>query len=143
MNKYRDIMDKTRPVSAKHPPMAAAQRAKLFVPFSALRGYEEAIASCGDFFIFPSEPAEEKQKELDGKIRLLRSCLLSDIPAPVSVTVFRYKNRGKGCYATLCGQVTDINISMQQLFLNGKPIPFTAIHELEGAVFANNESATL
>ncbi|MBR6029529.1 MAG: hypothetical protein IKP40_10615 [Clostridia bacterium] len=46
---YEDIRSKERPVhegddfSRKHPPMARADRAKIFMPFAALRGFEDTL----------------------------------------------------------------------------------------------------
>ena len=47
--KYKDIIDKSRPqhdedeFEARHPRMPREARAKIFAPFAALKGYEEAI----------------------------------------------------------------------------------------------------
>ena len=52
--KYRDIIDKERPVhdgdefEARHPKMPREARAKIFAPFAALKGYEEAIDDTAD-----------------------------------------------------------------------------------------------
>lgn len=46
---YEDIIDKKRPVhdnddfSIRHPKMSQEDRAKIFAPFAALKGYEEAL----------------------------------------------------------------------------------------------------
>ena len=46
---YKDIIDKELPVhdgdefEARHPKMSRENRAKIFAPFAALKGYEEAI----------------------------------------------------------------------------------------------------
>jgi hypothetical protein len=46
---YKDIIDKSRPqhngdeFEARHPHMPREARAKIFAPFAALKGYEEAI----------------------------------------------------------------------------------------------------
>jgi len=46
---YKDIINKERPVhdgdefEARHPKMTRENRAKIFAPFAALKGYEEAI----------------------------------------------------------------------------------------------------
>lgn len=44
---YDDIIDLEYPLKqhdrVKHPPMPIADRAKIFSPFAALKGYEEAI----------------------------------------------------------------------------------------------------
>lgn len=51
---YNDILHMKYPLathdSVKYPPMPKAERAKIFAPFAALQGFEEAI--------------REKQKEL-------------------------------------------------------------------------------
>lgn len=48
-SRYEDIIGLPYPPKdrdmAKHPPMSAADRAKIFAPFAALKGYEEAIAA--------------------------------------------------------------------------------------------------
>ena len=40
---YEDIIERERPVSKKHRPMPAANRAAQFSPFAALSGYDDAI----------------------------------------------------------------------------------------------------
>ena len=46
--KYADILHGSRPEpSYKHPRMALSNRAKIFSPFAALRGYEEEITEEG------------------------------------------------------------------------------------------------
>jgi len=49
--KYADILHKSRPVSeeslCKHPRMTLENRAKIFSPFAALRGYEQKIETEG------------------------------------------------------------------------------------------------
>ncbi len=46
---YKDIINKSRPehngddFEARHPRMSQENRAKIFAPFAALKGYEEAI----------------------------------------------------------------------------------------------------
>lgn len=46
--KYADILEKSRPQSEeslrRHPRMSLANRAKIFSPFAAVRGYDEPIA---------------------------------------------------------------------------------------------------
>ena len=51
---YKDIINKERPIhqgdefEARHPHMSRENRAKIFAPFAALKGYEEAIDSASD-----------------------------------------------------------------------------------------------
>ena len=49
--RYRTVYEKGKPVhgkldlfSIKHPPMELSRRAKIFSPFDALKGFDEAIA---------------------------------------------------------------------------------------------------
>ena len=46
MNKYEDIVNLSRPVSS-HPKMSIENRAKIFIPFAALTGYNESILEEG------------------------------------------------------------------------------------------------
>ena len=41
--KYVDIINQSRPVSSKHPPMSMLNRAAQFSPFAALTGYDSAV----------------------------------------------------------------------------------------------------
>ena len=50
--RYRKVLEKGKPVHnkdddfyIKHPPMDLSRRAKIFSPFDALKGYDEAIAA--------------------------------------------------------------------------------------------------
>lgn len=48
VRKYADILGKSRPEpSARHPRMPVANRAKIFSPFAALRGFDDEIAGEG------------------------------------------------------------------------------------------------
>lgn len=53
MSKYDDIINKERPIhdgdefEARHPKMPREARAKIFAPFAALKGHNEAIDSTG------------------------------------------------------------------------------------------------
>ena len=48
-NRYADIIDRERPrhhaddFSRRHPPMPLEERAKIFLPFAALKGYEQKV----------------------------------------------------------------------------------------------------
>ena len=71
--KYADLLPLSRPEPIK-PRMTAQNRAKIFSPFAALRGYEDEIASEGkDHLKGKRIELSEEQKELLGsRIRLLR-----------------------------------------------------------------------
>ena len=47
MGEYDDLLYLPHPVSRKHPPMSAMDRAAQFSPFSALTGYEAVLQEAG------------------------------------------------------------------------------------------------
>ncbi len=57
--------------SLKHPPMQLSQRAKIFSPFSALKGFEENIDAKRRLYVAKRELNEEEQAALDTVLRYL------------------------------------------------------------------------
>ena len=51
--------------SLRHPPMQLSQRAKIFSPFAALRGFEEAIDDKRKLYVEKRELSEEEQAALN------------------------------------------------------------------------------
>ena len=76
MTGYQDILYSKRPIS-RHPRMALTDRAKIFAPFAALRGFEISILTTEqDRVLAPRLTiAQERMEELD---RLLRSLTPQD-----------------------------------------------------------------
>ena len=69
--KYADILHGSRPEpSYRHPRMTLSNRAKIFSPFSALRGYEEEIAAEGEehLKVTKIELSEEDKGKLSDKL---------------------------------------------------------------------------
>ncbi len=64
MGRYDDILNMSRPRSYRQP-MEIANRAKIFMPFAALKGYEEAIGEQQKLVISRAETiAKEPTGEL-------------------------------------------------------------------------------
>lgn len=98
---YRDILflgrplhDKYDPFLIEHPPMPASRWAKIYAPFDALRGFQEAIASKQVLYENRHEPDVDGYAELDQQIRLLKTL----VPGPgaarqnrVKVSITYYK----------------------------------------------------
>ena len=118
--KYADILHKSRPEpSFKHPRMALSNRAKIFSPFAALRGYEEEIA-------------EEKWKQTRVTKRTLseeESAELSDrllqVKKSMTVTVRYFKEDVEhpaipplGIYETVTGKVDMVDPTFRQIELH-------------------------
>lgn len=77
--RYRDVSRKGRPVHApmdafsiRHPAMPLSRRAKIFSPFDALEGFNEAIASKDIIYVPKKILSEDERAELDRKVLLLR-----------------------------------------------------------------------
>ena len=70
--KYKNAFHRERPehglrddFSLRHPKMELGQRAKIFSPFSALRGFEEAIESKLETYVSKKELTEEDQMRIN------------------------------------------------------------------------------
>ena len=77
--RYRDVFLKGKPqhdrfdsFRAKHPSMDVGRRAKLFSPFDALKGFNEAIASKNVLYRDRIELSEEDRKEIDRRLHILK-----------------------------------------------------------------------
>lgn len=62
MGRYDDILNMPRPKSGREP-MDVANRAKIFMPFAALKGYEEAIGEQQKLVIERAETIEKEPVE--------------------------------------------------------------------------------
>ena len=117
MGKYDDILHMERPAS-KHPKMDLTNRAKLFSPFSALRGFDIAVLT--------------KQKEN----ALVERAWLSEDMREVTVTYFCLRKAigdyEIGEYVTETDVVEEVDELAQALVLPGTFIPFTDIYDLQG-----------
>ena len=73
--RYREILlkgkpkhDKTDAFRIRHPSMDVGRRAKIFAPFDALRGFNEAVASKDVLYEHKRELNEEDQAELNRRL---------------------------------------------------------------------------
>ena len=76
---YLDVFLKGKPKHQKyddfwrkHPPMPVSRRAKIFAPFNALAGFDEAIASKLVDYEPRRELAEDEKESLDLRLNLLQ-----------------------------------------------------------------------
>ena len=88
--KYSDILDKQRPTpSYKHPKMSLSNRAKIFSPFAALRGYDEEIKSEALQLQLITKPelSDEDKEKLSDKLLQIRKGMT------ITVSYFRSSTR--------------------------------------------------
>ena len=81
MGKYDDIILMERPVSRTHPPMERAARAKQFMPFAALTGFEDVLAERERIFVPCPVPGEDERTRTDTALRRI-AVLLSEGKRP-------------------------------------------------------------
>ena len=77
---YADVFAKGQPKHqvydsfwADHPPMDQGHRAKIFAPFDALDGFDEAISAKDVLYEFRRELSEDEKNELNRRIGILHS----------------------------------------------------------------------
>ena len=71
MNAYSDMIDKKRAPSLR-PAMSRGDRAKLFAPFAALRGFDESAHAKERMLRPRPSVGQDRQEQLDRRIRALR-----------------------------------------------------------------------
>lgn len=127
---YGDMIHLSRPIS-RHPKMSVENRAKLFAPFSALRGFDiEILTKEQDRLLVSRVTLGTDQQEL---IRHR----LNDLRSGQRVTVTHFalakelEGISLGEYVTQTGQVRRVDDFYQVLVLDNGVVAFEDIRELE------------
>ncbi len=126
---YQDILYCSRPVS-RHPKMSIENRAKLFTPFSALRGFDiEILTQEQDRLLVPQiSLASDREEEI---YRVLNGLHQGDwATVTYFVPVKHIAQQLLGEYTGVSGEVKRVDDVEQLLVLEGYPIPFGNIHAL-------------
>lgn len=117
--KYADILPLPRPASSR-PKMSLQNRAKIFSPFAALRGYEEEIAdeTRVNGLVAKAEMSDEDKNSLSDKLLQVKKGMR------VKVRFFHADEvyTPLGCYMTAEGTVTRLDPVYRELELRGKII---------------------
>ena len=99
--------------------MDPANRAKQFMPFAALKGYEEALRRKEKILVEKVELAEEYQEELNWQLRSIEQGSM--------VTVTYYQEGG---YVQLTGLVSQRDVDRRKLRVVNTPIAFEDICQI-------------
>ena len=126
---YQDILYCSRPVS-KRPKMSVENRAKLFAPFAALRGFDiEILTTEQDRLLVPQVLLSADQQEANRQA--LNALEKGDW---VTVTYFQpvksLDGQLLGEYTVISGAVKKVDDVERLLILEGCSIPFGNIHTL-------------
>ena len=143
--KYADILHAARPESEeslrKHPRMSLENRAKIFSPFAALRGYEQEIAREGWKMRRVERPIPS-----EGEVEKL-SVKLAQVMKGMEVRVIYFQedtadlsDRHMGCYCEISGGVEAIDSVDQTIRVNGQVISSGDIQDIAGSMILGEEN---
>lgn len=138
MDKSYDDIINVRCPTLKHPQMSLENRAKIFAPFDALRGFSLAILTkqAEHQLVSRITLSEDAQEQLDYKLRMVQP------GNTVTVTYFRLErviaDLELGTYTSETGEIEEIDTDTGTLFLTNACVPIQEIIELESSIFSED-----
>lgn len=128
---YEDILYRSRPVSKKHPPMSAADRAAQFAPFAALTGHDAVIRETARVTDGPVELDRDRREELDAQLRELAE-RMGDRPRATFTHYVEDGRKEGGAYIRTTGPVRKIDIITGTVVLeDGSGIAMESIIDID------------
>lgn len=116
MNRYEDIINLSRPVS-NHPKMPIENRAKEFMPFAALTGYNESIIEEGRLVDSKRILSKDKIDEIN---YILNNVDKDNI---YQITYFKHdKYKDGGEYLDIIGKIKKIDFIYKEITLDNKQV---------------------
>lgn len=128
----------------KHPPIELTRRAKIFSPFDALKGFNEAVAAKDIIYVNKKELNEEEIRDLNIMLSTLHnltanSKLARENNITATVTYFvpcdDIENNAymiKGSYETITGIVRNVDaVINKSIFIDDKSISIADISKIE------------
>ena len=129
--KYKDMMCMQRPESHRQR-MALSDRAKIFSPFAALRGYEKMIQSKEQMRVNRRYLSEEDGDEINRKLIALKR------GDRISVTSFHADpgsdgsgGMAEGAYQTISGIVSKIDADTGVMWIDGVGVSIESISRID------------
>ena len=152
--RYREVFMKGKPqhemfdkFSVRHPKMDVGKRAKIFAPFDALKGFNEAIADKEIPYVRQKELSDEDKAKLDHQLNVLHNLTYNSRLArqnlvTVTVTYFEpcYDPNSeaygiKGLYQTVTGICWKVDVEVaKEIIVNKIRVPVSRISKIEGAI---------
>lgn len=136
MGEYDDLIYLPHPVSRKHPPMSAMDRAAQFSPFSALTGYEAVLQEAGRLTDSRAELSEYSRDILDQKQKIL----LDAAPTYPEITITYFipdRRKQGGAYGTLKGNLKKIDLARRVIILlDGTEVSLDDVADIQCELFA-------
>jgi len=140
-HEYDDIIHMEYPlksidqVKVKHPKMSIGDRAKIFAPFAALKGYEEAIAAKQKIVVPRIELSEEAKDYLDMQLGKIDGMLKEGKHPIITVVYFqkdRLSNKDGGEYIQFTGMLAKFDRTSHVIQIVEKRLRLEDICSIEG-----------
>jgi len=141
---YADIINRVRPIhkadrfSYKYPRMSSEKRAKIFAPFAALSGYDDALAEKEVIYDIKRVLTDDEYFDLDCKIAAIyencsNSILARDNGVEVRILYFEplADDELHGRYIEISGLVTKVRPDKETITILDKEISLRSIYKLE------------
>ena len=146
---YSDIIGLRRPAhdgdafSRRHPKMAQLNRAKIFAPFAALSGYDEAVRSKQVPYVPRRQRDAEEMRALNRALKALERATRTGTLARRNRVVARveyfevcrdpnHEAFGRdGLYRTVTDVVWKVDPVGRTLVIGDRTIPFSDIHRID------------
>ena len=145
MGKYDDIIGLSRPKSMR-PAMPVADRAKIFMPFAALRGYGEAIGEQQRQFAERVELSDEEQEKLDMSLQRIAILLANGVQPEGSVKYFvkneevsKKEEQELGVYKICSGKITKLYAMHDKIRIQDMELWLHDITEITGEFLEDEE----
>lgn len=135
MGQYDEIMNTRWDGVRLHPKMNMQDRAKIFLPFAALKGYEEAIEEKQKIYVPKKELTEDMIDKLDKRLGLLLKLLTENQKIIVKVTYYFENKMSEGEYLAREGMLVKIASDMSYLQIVNDKIPICDVKDIEGDIF--------
>lgn len=132
MGKYDDLLEVNWPRPTGHAPMSMEMRAKIFSPFAALKGYEEALEKKRKIKVAKVELTEDKKEQLDYILQELDVMLQSE-QHPIVKVIYFYaeKNMAEGEYRKVTGMLSRLDFTAMVIQVVNQKISLKDIRDIE------------
>lgn len=134
---YGDLLQMSYPAASTRVRMSNIERAAQFSPFSALTGYEDAVAETARLTEDEKELDENRKSMINEKLNLL----LQDHSSEQVVSFIYFQpdmRKSGGKYVTCTGKIQKIDLYQKKILLmDGTQIPIEQLYEIDSDFFKN------
>ena len=143
---YQNILEASPPEKENGPCMSRADRAKQFMPFAALRGFEAAVDARQQPWDVLPIPSEDQEAELEAQLHVLSERLQADQQPAVDLVYFAPRataqsmlpphlretiDTDSGRFERLQGNLERIDEQLGRLRVNGQWIKLAYLLDLQ------------